>query len=149
MSDQPCKVLLICRSSTWLDLRMSVDENALHDQEVLLRDWLNRNVSGEPDVRVTNSADEHRHDMLDQSQDELGKGCDLVLVQRLDRIARGFGLFRFLELARRQNTRIVSIADSFDSSAPNSSVAMMMIGCRFGFDFVVTQRRIRRHRRRR
>jgi DNA invertase Pin-like site-specific DNA recombinase len=150
MPIQPCKVLMICGSSTQWCNRMPASENPLQDQEVRLRDWLSQNVSSSVDVKVMIIEEDRRGNaMLNPCLDELRQGRDLVLAESLGDIGQGFDVYRFLELVNGQNTRIVAIADSYDSSVPNSSFAMMMVRIRYGFDYEATQRRIRHHRRRR
>jgi DNA invertase Pin-like site-specific DNA recombinase len=151
MPSQPLKVLLICGSSTRWCSGMPASENPLQDQEVRLRDWLSQNVSTAMDVHVLVIQRDRRsgNAILEPCLKELRQGFDLVLVESLGCIGWGFDVYRFLELAMGHNTRIVAIADSFDSSTPHLSLAMMLIGCRYGFDYEVTQRRIRYHRRRR
>ena len=115
-------------------------ENPLQDQEVRLRDWLRQNLHSAVEVDVMSIRQDRRsgNALLDPFLGKLRDGCDLVLLESLGDVGRGFDVHRFLGLVNGQNTRIVAIEDSFDSSAQNLSLAMMMIGIRYGFDQIVT-----------
>ena len=122
---KPLRVLLICRTSCRFagggaTARAKRPDD--HDQLVFLREWLCQNISGPVDITIVNAVSIESN--LEESLASLQSGRhDLILVASLGRIARGFGLLRFFEVAARQKIRIVAVADSVDSMGPHCLLA--------------------------
>jgi hypothetical protein len=143
MPDQLLKVLLVCRcSSRCGHQEFPAGEHPLDRQEELLRSWVSQNVNEPVVINVLRHTMREGASML-RRLNVVRDGCNLIVVPSLDRIARGFDLFLFLESAKREQFRIVSVSDRFDSNMPSHPLEWMRVEGRYGLHHVNTRRRIR------
>ena len=114
-----------------------------------MRDWVSRNIHGEVEIGVARMVDDVRPPQTihaDLSKIIGERKWNLILVSGLAHINRLFYLHEYLNLAADEGTRVIAVADQFDSGEPRWLLAMTFAA--LSHEFQKIERRDRRRRRR-
>jgi hypothetical protein len=147
---RPHRVLLFCRCSAEItDQSAAAADRKLDDQEAQLRDWVASNMNVEVEIGVARLLDScsNRPQVREHLAKAIGTGkWDVILVTGLDRIRGLYYLQEFLKMAADDQTRIIAVAEAFDSGDPDWLITMTFAALSRESDRIERLHRLRRQR---